>query len=184
MDFKRVRTFVTVAEHGTRPRILYGQASQTGRPKCRSRSHLPSSGHGCFRYTYSPASQALHAESHCIAAMQAIALVNAERGTLHALCLFLGRPITWLYFPKRAPSRMLKNLAAVGPGSPEGPLSFSAAPRAGSAPQANRKARLIEKRDTEQQAGRGRPGRSFPYRASRRGHSARTALIPAVRGSD
>ena len=44
MDIKRVRTFVTVAEHGTRPRILYGQASQTGRPKSRnthSRHHQP-----------------------------------------------------------------------------------------------------------------------------------------------
>ena len=40
MDFKRVRTFVTVAEHGTRPRILYGQASQTGRPKSR-KTHSP-----------------------------------------------------------------------------------------------------------------------------------------------
>jgi hypothetical protein len=27
MDFKRVRTFVTVAEHGTRSRILHAEAS-------------------------------------------------------------------------------------------------------------------------------------------------------------
>jgi hypothetical protein len=33
MDFKRVRTFVTVAEHGTRSRILHNQVTQTGRPQ-------------------------------------------------------------------------------------------------------------------------------------------------------
>jgi hypothetical protein len=40
MDFKRVRTFVTVAEHGTRSRILHDQVTQIVRPKSR-KTHSP-----------------------------------------------------------------------------------------------------------------------------------------------
>jgi hypothetical protein len=92
MDFKRVRTFVTVAEHGTRSRILhdYSRSRKLDGRKAAKRPRSSSSAHWCFPCTYSPACQALHAESYCMAAMQIIAFSAAALLASSALCQFQG----------------------------------------------------------------------------------------------
>ena len=63
MDFKRVRTFVTVAEHGTKSRILHDGVTQTGPPKNPKRPLTPSSAPRCFLRHYSLLCQALRANA-------------------------------------------------------------------------------------------------------------------------
>jgi hypothetical protein len=67
-----------------------------------------SSAHGCFPCTYSPASRALHAESHCIAAMQAIAFAYAGHRTPNAFCQFLSKAYCLAVFPYPKPLALAK----------------------------------------------------------------------------
>ena len=76
MDFKRVRTFVTVAEHGTRLRILHDQVTQTGRPKSR-KTCLAIISPLVFSMHLFPAMSVLTPNSHCAPVMPVIALSAA-----------------------------------------------------------------------------------------------------------
>ena len=62
-----------------------------------------SSAHGCFLCTYSPACQASHAESYCIAAMQIIAFLQRGCWLRARSASFFPRRIVWLYSPIQSP---------------------------------------------------------------------------------